>query len=249
MGFGRDVDLCGQLRFVHAGRADVVGRFLWSGSTCTCLHMRGSVVRMAGAKIMESAMEVIDQLILKFFTPAMLQVPSPALQAPANWLIPLLIWTLLLRYLIALLRHEHFRWLAGKVQATIRDLGEKLNDSLTYPEVHPRREMFADLGVCILHYLFALYFFMLGFSTGLLSIATFDDHPYKIGLAQLGICLFLFFVARWYAAGGARARLSLERRWQAYPQKDLCSVAALSCAPIVSIAAALLANQIMPTWN
>jgi len=194
-------------------------------------------------------MEIVFQQVLKFFTPAMLQVPSPALEAPANWIIPIVLWVSLARYLIALIRDEHFHWLAEQIRGLAKRVGGLFNESLTYPESHPLREMFADLGGCIINYLFGIYFFLYAMVTGLLSLYAFGDHEYKRGAIEIGLWIALMCVSRWYTVGGAKARVSLEKRWAAYPRKSVWAIVALGAAPMLSIAAAFVSNQFMPAWH
>lgn len=191
-------------------------------------------------------MDLVLEHVLKYFTPNMLQVPSPVLGAPANWLLPIFLWVSLARSFVSHLRDPRLVWAAKHAWRLLLKLGRGVNNALAYPEPHPVREMFAELGSCIFAYLMGITLFVYGLAIALLSMYAYGQHEYKSAAIVLGTGLFTLLVARWFAASGAKARVSLERRWAEFPDKGLMSVAALSAAPLLCIAVALVANVVMP---
>lgn len=191
-------------------------------------------------------MDPVFQQILKLFTFTLLQIPSPALEAPANWLIPILLWLSLARHAVRLIRDEQFHWFASVTKNWMLRLANLVENGLTHPQVHPLREMFIDLGVCILDYLLSLHFILLGLLSAVVSIIELQQMHYQDGAIKVLFWVCFMLIARWYGIRGVKGRLSLELRWRSYQDKSCWSICQLSIAPLLCISAAVLANLAIP---
>lgn len=174
-----------------------------------------------------NAIDTIKSILLNVWSPELLTFPTPLLNAPANWLIPGVLWLAILRYVISLIRSEQLIWLWNQICRLTTYCQTSMVPALTYPTPRPLGNLMAEFAAVMIFSLFAVYFSLYGFVILLMVAAQHGKAQPLASLAVmiLGLCIIL--VGRYYTVSALKTKLRLSELWVQYPKNRGVAVSAI----------------------
>lgn len=184
-------------------------------------------------------MGTIGTLLLNVWGPELLTFPSPLLAAPANWLIPGILWLAIFRYVLSLILSKQLIWFWAQVCRLTTYCQTSIGPALTYPVPRPLENLMSEFVAVITSYLFAVYFSLFGFVLLLMVAAQHGKSPplASIAVMILGFCIIL--IGRFYMVQTVKTKLKLTDLWMHYPKNRGVAVSAILVFTGVMVSLAL----------